>query len=372
MPTSLFDILTQKKPSQTSLSEEGRKNPIVVGVACTLLFHVLLVLVAPLLPVDRLTGTHSNLDAINARKDKSFDFELEPLPVASQQPDPSVNMDTNPDAPSNEPDKTTVFSNRNQQAAQAKAAEEIDPLGRPSIDGDANILYSKAIQTGSGEIEQEAAAATPQSIVTHGDAIEQQELIKAQTPFTGTESMSGDSDEGVSTSNAQEVRPDANSSQLVSGSTSSTEVSGATEIKIQASKIMPKPRPRISQHRSEVLSIRSAGVKRKGLIASTAFMTDFGEYLDEFWGIMYAELDNLWEMNALHYNLRPGTTVTVTFTLNSQGEVSIKSIEQTTGLLVALLVQTAISNPQPYRKWTEKMKTTLGSQQTLSFTLYLN
>ncbi|MDP2138109.1 MAG: hypothetical protein Q8J74_09660, partial [Candidatus Didemnitutus sp.] len=41
--------------------DDPASRSIAIGVLCTLVFHVLLVVLAPYFPVESMSGTHSNL-----------------------------------------------------------------------------------------------------------------------------------------------------------------------------------------------------------------------------------------------------------------------------------------------------------------------
>jgi hypothetical protein len=67
---------------------------------------------------------------------------------------------------------------------------------------------------------------------------------------------------------------------------------------------------------------------------------------------------------------KSGSSVVVTFTLSSNGSVSIVSVEETAGTAGAFTCTTAITSRQPYRKWTDQMVAVLGEKQTMTFQFY--
>ncbi|HEY8995162.1 MAG TPA: hypothetical protein VIM71_10905, partial [Lacunisphaera sp.] len=124
LETGSRPLAPEKDPSDRS---------ILIGVIATVVFHVLLVVLSPKFAFDDFSGVHTGINIQSKQQGQSFDFQLSD-PVQEEKPrNPFQYVETNPDAPANEPDKTDNFSNRNQQAAQAEAAKELDPLHRPSI-----------------------------------------------------------------------------------------------------------------------------------------------------------------------------------------------------------------------------------------------
>lgn len=366
MPTSQFDILTQKAPAQTSLSEEGRKNPVIIGVICTLLFHILLFLVAPLLPVDRLSGSHSNLDAIAAaKKNKTFDFELAPAEV---QPDPMKFVETNPDAPANEPDKTANFSNRNQQTAQEVAATEIDPEKRPSVKGREDMDKNSAIVAGDSSPPQDAEAAP----VTPETQAEQQQVAQqareAQVPLSGTDKSEGTSEDGIASNKSTSDTPTNHAAEALEGATDGKGANGGLISSLQSSKPQPKPRPKLRQARQNILSNQIAGTTNVGVIGIDARWSEFGDYMQELIEIVQAQWYSILRDSKI--SPQPGSHVYITFKLNSNGEVLVIKEEDTAGKPGTYACLNAIQERQPYRKWTDQMITILGHDQTITFSFY--
>jgi hypothetical protein len=62
--------------------------------------------------------------------------------------------------------------------------------------------------------------------------------------------------------------------------------------------------------------------------------------------------------------------VDVTFTLNSKGEVKVTSVENFADDLAVGQCTSAITNPGPYRKWTEQMISVLGPETSITFGFY--
>jgi len=342
----------------------------VIGVVCTVLFHILLVLVAPLLPVDRLSGSHSNLDAIAAaKKDKTFDIELAPPPEA--QPDPLKFVETNPDAPANEPDKTANFSNRNQQSAQEVAAKEKDPENRPSVKGQDDIK-SSAIVTGDHATPQDGAAATPPTTETQTQTQAAQQARAEQVPLSGTDKNEGKSEDGMASNISKSQTDSNNANELLEGAKTGKDATGGALSLAQTNRPQPKPRPKLARARQNILSNQTAGTTNVGVLGQDARWSEYGDYLNELIEIIDSEWHGLVDNYQGH--IPSGTHVIVTFKISAEGIPSILRLElppdKTTASVVNGQCQTAITARQPYRKWTPQMIAVLGTEQTLTFGFY--
>lgn len=369
MPTSQFDILTQIAPAKTSLSEADRKNPIVIGVVCTLLFHILLFLTARLLPVGALSGSHSNLDAIAARKNKTFDFQLEPAPPEEVQPDRMKFVETNPDAPTNEPDKTANISNRNQQTAQEVAAKEIDPDKRPSVKGREDMDHqNSAIVAGDLSPPQDATAAAPSTSDEKAKEQAAKEARAEQIPLSGTEKNEGKSEDGMATGISKNPAPSNNAAEALEGAKDGKGNSGGLTGLQQSSKPQPKPRPKLRQARQNILSNQIAGTANVGVLGMDAHWSEYGEYMQELIEIVQAQWYSILRDSSI--SPQRGAHVYVTFKLNSNGEVSVVKVDETAGKPGTYACLNAIQERQPYRKWTEQMIAVLGPEQTITFSFY--
>jgi hypothetical protein len=95
----------------------------------------------------------------------------------------------------------------------------------------------------------------------------------------------------------------------------------------------------------------------------------FREYLEELIRSVDEEWNRILATSAVYP--RPGSEVSVRFTLNSDGIVTqIVEIEATAGKQAEYACLRAIQNPQPYRPWTQEMIDALGSEETLTFRFF--
>jgi hypothetical protein len=327
--------------------------------------------VAPLLPVDSFSGNRIKPENLTeAKKDKYFDFELTALPRAEVKPDAVRYVETNPEeVPANEPDNTANVSDRNQQAAQEIAATEIDPLKRPSINAPDSRGKDTAIVSGDHANFQ---AGSEQTAVPAELKPEEQIFQQAradQTPLSGIEKDAGTSEDGIASNRFQSTMPSNNADSRIEGAQDSDKTLGGTVNTLKTSPLKPRPRPQLSQARPAMLQTRISGVAHRGIQATDAFKTEYGDYLAELWEIVIKNLDEILEET--HVKLKSGTNVVVTFTLNSAGEVKIIRVEHTAGLPLMYCVLSAVQKPQPYRKWPQHMITLLGNEQQLGIELYV-
>lgn len=361
-------------PAVSPLSDRERRS-IGIGVACTILFHVLLFCLAPYFPAERITGVSGELGRFDrANPAKDFDLELvDEVPAAPKQPDPYRFVETNPDAPENEPDKTPNVSNRNQQSAQTEKPVEIDPENRPAVKGRDDIQNDSAIVSGDmarteaaaaalAALQQQAAAAAAQSQAA-------QQARAEQVPLPGQEKISGTSAEGVGSNVSPSKSPANDAEQFVEGARDGHSATGGlTQIVQGGGQQQPRERPRLTQARPNVIQNRIRGSSNIAPLGLDARWSEYGDYMQELIEIVQVTWEGLLRESRAYP--KSGTSVFVTFKLNSDGEISIVSVEDTTGAAGAYISTSAITTRQPYRKWTDQMIAVLGRQQTMTFRFY--
>lgn len=358
-------------PETRPAIEAPGNRSIAIGFICTILFHVLLLCLGPLFPVEKFSGSHSNLDAIaRANRAKEFNFELAAPEQETKKPDPFKFVETNPDAPENTPDKTSNFSNRNQQSAQQEKPPEIDPENRPSVKGRDDIKNDSAIVSGDMARPQEGSAATAaQNALDSLTPQSAQHARAEQVPLDGTEKFEGKSEDGVASNVSHTQSASNNAPQYVEGAKDGKNPDGGVvETNAVEQRPKPKARPRLTQSRPNVLQNRLAGTSNIGIMGIDARWSEYGEYMQRF----IETVQSSWYSIIDESRVAPksGTHVFVTFTLNSDGEASIVSTEETTGKPGAYACTSAITLRQPYEKWTEQMINVLGKQQTMTFSFY--
>lgn len=359
-------------PGQSPLAPEkdSSDRSILIGIVCTLLFHVVLVLVSPRIAFDEFSGIHTGISVNNANKGKTFDFELAPLEAQEKERNPFQFVETNPDAPANEPDKTDNFSNRNQQSAQLEKPKELDPERRPSIaNAQDKIKNDTSIVTGDMAKPQLGAAPMPESTTTAEQEQQEQKLRMEQVPLSGFDKTEGKTEDGVATNIAESKNPTTGADQNVEGAPDSTAADGALVAVTAAQKAQPKARPRLTAPRTTILSNRVTGVSNLGILGMDARWSEYGDYLQELVEIVQTQWYSI--MQESRVSPPRGSHVIITFKINSQGETDIVKVEDSdAGKQGVFSCQNAIQARQPYRKWTEQMIAVLGEEQSLTFAFY--
>lgn len=342
---------------------------ILIGLVATVLFHLLLVLLSPNFAFDDFSGVHTGINIQSKDRGQSFDFELSD-PVQEKPRDPFQFVETNPDAPANEPDKTDNFSNRNQQAAQLEAPKELDPLRRPSItDAQDKIKNETAVVTGDMSPPQLGAAPLPESTQTAEMDQKEQKLRLEQVPLNGFDKTEGKSEDGIATNIAETKKPTTQADQSLEGARDGKEADGGMVAVTSAQRAQPKARPRLTPARPTILSNRVTGVSNLGVIGMDARWSEYGEYLNELIEIVQAQWYRILEESRV--SPPRGSHVIITFKINPQGETDIVKVEDAdSGKQGVFSCQQAIQARQPYRKWTEQMIAVLGEEQSLTFAFY--
>lgn len=359
------------EPSSAAAAARALRDPqnrsIEIGIVCTLLFHLLLVFVAPRLPVELL---HSGLTVpAGASAGRDFNIELAPeIAAPARVADPFRFVETNPDGPENEPDQTANFSNRNQQSAQPVPATERDAENRPSVEGQDAIRNDTAIVSGD---RSEPQPGGPVTITLRADATPAEAAQAArpeEVPLSGTEKYQGESPEEIGSNISDVKSPTTGAEAYVEGIRGAQGRAATGAEAAEATPRQPAPRPRVSHARPTILSNRVTGTYNVGPIGIDAKWSEFGDYLNELIDIV----DSQWRRLLNEQSVRPpaGTHAIITFKLSARGEIEIVSVEETCGRHGTYVSLSAIRDRQPYRKWTAPMVAVLGESQTLTFAFY--
>ena len=352
--------------------EDVTGRSIGIGIACTVLFHVLLLWLSPRFHLNEFSGVHSGIKVAKPSQGKSFDFELTPM-TEQEKKDPFQFVETNSAAPENTPDKTSNFSNRNQQSAQEVAATEKDPENRPSVKGQDKIKNDTAIVSGDMAPPQLAPAPSRDQSKEEERQTTEQKARAEQVPLSGFEKTEGLSEDGIATNVANSSKsPTTKADQALEGAPNATDPTGGLVATTQSNKAQPKERPRLSSvslNRSTILSNRATGVTNIGVTGIDAHWSEYGEYLNELLEIVQIK----WYSILAESRVSPprGSHVVITFKINSKGETDIVKVEDSdAGKQGVFSCQNAITYPQPYRKWTEQMIAVLGDSQQITLSFY--
>ncbi len=343
---------------------------IIIGIVCTILFHLLLVWLSPEFAFQKFSGVHSGINVTHSKSGKSFDFELaQPAP---KERDPFKFVETNSAAPENIPDKTENFSNRNQQTAQEVAAKEKDPENRPSVKGQDAIKNDTAIV--SGDMAPPQLPSAPSQDLTKDEALDrvEQKARAEQVPLSGFEKTEGKSEDGIATNIAKSKRPSTRAEQELEGAPDAKDPTGGLVAVVQSNHAQPKERPRlasVSLNRSTVLTTRVTGTSNVGIVGRDARWSEYGEYLNELLEIVQTQWYRILEESRV--SPPRGSHVVITFKINAKGETDIVKVEDAdSGKQGVFSCQNAITYPQPYRKWSAQMIAVLGESQELTISFY--
>jgi hypothetical protein len=93
----------------------------------------------------------------------------------------------------------------------------------------------------------------------------------------------------------------------------------------------------------------------------------YGAYIKEFLQIVQVQWNRILREERISPQL--GSSVVVTFKINSRGETDILKVEDAgAGKKEVVACLSAITYPQPYRKWTDPMIAEFGDEQEFKFT----
>ncbi len=357
-----------KRPLDTLRDPADRS--ILIGIVATCLFHVVLLILTPQFAFSKFSGIHTGISVNHQNKGKSFDFELTPPAPKEIERPPSQFVDTNPDAPANEPDKTDNFSNRNQQSAQQEAAKELDAEHRPTItNAQDKIKNETSIVSGDLSKPQPGATPLPEVVSPEQNEQKEQKLRMEQNPLSGFDKTEGKSEDGIATNISKSKAPSTQADQAVEGSREAKDPDGALAAIDAAHRAQPKSRQRLTATRTTILTNRAAGVTNVGIVGIDARWSEYGEYINELVEIVQVQ----WYSILQESRVSPphGSHVIITFKINSKGETDIVKVEDAdAGKQGVFSCQNAIQARQPYRKWSPQMIAVLGEEQTLTFAFY--
>jgi len=346
--------------------EEPESRSILIGIAGTILVHLLLLLIGPRLL--RSDPTHTMRPAAATRQ---FNIELAP-DLFKPPPKPKSPMkfvETNPDAPENVPDKTNNFAARNQQVAQEKPT----PNGkndRPALDGQKDI-HSTQIVDGRLEkpLEQTPVPPAPETPTTVSKLMAPKE---EQSPLPGMEKKIGDDADSYGSNVAKFAESPKNIPEKVDGMKNAPLIQGATAMQPMIDPHHPRPRPQVVksiQTRPAIFEENKVGTENVGLIGVSAQFSHYGLYLQKMIDVIQVEWDRLNDES--HIYPPSGSMVTVKFILNSEGKIArIISVDSRATDAAAHSCTSAITIPAPYGPWTDDMKAMLGEEQELTFDFY--
>ena len=348
------------------LSPQPEKRAIQIGVLGTILIHLLLLWLAPhflsMPPPKAALRKHAVPHTLN--------IEIAPDAFAAPKPKPpppTKFVETNPNAPENVPDKTTNFSNRNQQVAQEKPT----PNGKndmPALAGRKDV-QSNQIVTGQLSKPQESTPVAP-AVTSPPKAAAAPRA--EQNPIAGFEKMQGENSDAFGANIAKVANASKPSEDKVDGAKDAPLLQSSVTNSPPIDPTRPRPRPSLEQHvRPAIFTENKIGTQNIGLTAADARWSNYGVYLQRMIETIQIEWDKLVAASKVYPN--SGSMVTVTFVLNSKGEIAhISRVEPSPGTAdtATHTCVSGITTRSPYGPWTKDMIDMLGTEQELTFNFY--
>jgi len=342
---------------------------VVIGVVGMIVFHLLLLLLGPL-----LLRFEPGVGVAQGTTPREYNIELSPdsfLKPAEKEVDPFKFVETNPEAPENIPDKTTNFAAQNQQVAQETPTPD-GTSDRPALEGKADHQSNQIV---SGQltrpVEMVPVAPPSQAAPTPEEAAAMQQRAE-QTPLPGFEKVDGVSETGFATNIAKASENAKPIPERIEGAPNVPVIEGATAMQPAIDRNNPRPRPQITQTvkaRPAILAENRFGTKNIGPTAVDARWSNYGAYLQR----MIDTVQIQWERILIEWRANPASnsTVTIKFVMDDQGRIAeIVNVDSTANDTASRACVSAITDRAPYGVWTDDMKAVLGAKQEMTFTFH--
>lgn len=351
--------------------DDPESRSTAVGVLGVIVFYLLLWIAGPHLLNYETVGSVVRPHA-SARQ---FNIEIAPETFVkpTPKPQPFKFVETNPDAPENTPDKTNNFAARNQQVAQEKPT----PNGHndmPALEGRKDIQSTQIV---SGQLQQppieQMPAVPPPPTETKAAEARVATPKQEQNPLPGFDKKEGEDKEGVGT-NIAKVADNAKAiPQRIDGAKNAPLIQDAPAVEQPAiDPAHPRARPQVVKQqktRPAIFTERTVGTSNIGPTAVDARWSNYGAYLQRLIDTVQVQ----WENILISGKIYPpsGSTVTVTFVLDSQGNIArIVNVENKSSDQASHACVSAITDRAPYGPWTDDMIAMLGKEQEMTFTFY--
>ena len=377
-------IETERRERRERAAVERR--PIVIGLICTVVVHLLLGLLfwnAPHFPdYSTLSAADEELRRM-AQKELMFNLVPDEEELAERAHQPSKYVETNPDAPENDPGKTDNYGSRNQQAAQLVPGKDHSEMPKTTGEAESStavVTGSKAVPVelpppGGGGVASPSPANQPaMQAMVNGPKSHVQENI----PLPGYEKITGDNPDGLGTNLGDTSRDATDTDKKILGEKldkpqPEVAVNGGGQpsgLNGTPGRPGPRPRPKLQQVRPAVLANQPLSASNAGAIAPNSRLSAAGVWWDEF----IETVDAQWQRIVDSMTAPPSNTrVLVRFMVNAKGEIArIVEVqgEETTGKIGTLACLDAIQNPAPYKPWTPEMVAMFGSEEEVTFIFY--
>ncbi|HLS28323.1 MAG TPA: hypothetical protein VK041_06705 [Opitutales bacterium] len=320
---------------------------IIASVAGTVFIHLIAILALP--------DSFWPPVVVEPRVESQLEIVLE----EPEEPEEQFIM-TNPDVPSNPPDETDFFSDRDQQAAQETETDEGD-RSLPEVEGEEpeptqNIVADENVEPTEEWIEY----------FEHGWETDPEMSALPERLIPGFEPV--ESDEGLEVPVTEEEAPDLEEDPVIGVELGAGEEEESLEMvdagEREAEPVVPRPRPRLPQTSHNLVGERQGAAPRTGPIAVDANFSEYGDYLSRMLDVIVRQWYFLaWESLPAG---ETGTVVSVSFLVGADGRIrDLEVVETSAGLIATLICQDAVEARQPYGEWTPEMREVLGEEQTV-------
>jgi len=370
-PTSLLPPpKKRKKPAFAPLgwlSEKPETRSVQIAVVLTIIFHLLLLGTAPyLFKSDPLPPPR--------KQTKSYTIQLTPPPKPAHKQPPIQKampkfVETNPNAPTNKPDKTDNVSNRDQQSAQEKPSK-INNTDMPAIDGKKDFKNDQIVD---GRLTKPVDATPPEPQNAPAVTPPSQAVPKAQqNPLVGYDHKLDPTSAGLGAQIAPVAPNPKPVPKKIDGLPNVAVVDGPTVTTPQVDPHHPRARPTLNMRaRPAILADNPFGTKNSGITGRDARWSNYGDYMNKLEETVQIAWDDILSVEKAYPP--PGTSVQITFILTSTGDIkAFKQVTPSAGMteMGTHACEAALRNPAPFGKWTDDMIAVLGTEQEMTFTFF--
>lgn len=340
------------------LKQESRS--IEIGIAATILIHLILFLLAP-----RLLETTSATALQFHKKPPVKQFKIQLMPRYQLRPPPKKFVETNPYANHNIPKNTNNIGAQNQTAAQEKP----NPKGtsdRAATEGRKNFQSTQVV---TGDLRDQMPSPPAPTAPNH-PAKTTKAPKQALNPLPGFQKTQGQNQNAYGMDIAPQMDQQKISDQRQKGAAQPQDQAQADADYPTIDPRHPQPRQTLSQRvRPAIFAENKVGTSNIGLSGVDARWDPWAEYLQRMVDAIQIEWYRV--LDASHANPPVGTTVSIKFRLDSRGRVAeILNVDNSSNEQGKDACLSALTNRSPYGEWTKEMIATLGDSQEMTFTFF--
>ena len=298
-------------------------------------------------------------------------------------------VQTNPDTPENEPDKTLNLSDRKQQNQQVVTS----PDQKEGLKSDGDSEESKAIFSGKISLEQSDQTIKNNQADNQDFAITKQEIVQ-ETPTQSISllpeektrvkeqifpKLSDPNKDGIKIQNDSDERPEQE--KVLSKTIDLTKTPTNEDNQLidqESSPIMPQnplplPRPKLNKNLLPTVIRKSKGEPLKSGSLSIEADDRFKEFV-AYHRAMSEIIIKQWYQLASSVEISAedrGTKIKITFTLEADGKIKdLKVVDSNVRTIAGLICKDAIQSPAPFRHWSPEMIEELEEAVTLQITFH--